>query len=236
MDIQENREKKKTMSARTYLKISVAVNIIIILFIAGKRLYFSRFSIAPDLKEKVYADQYDNLYKSVYRYLPIDMGDYVLFGTSITRGFPSDELLGPGFKNRGIGHNTTAHMLGRLEGLQHAKKVFVEAGINDFIIQGLPVATVVENYKQIVSRIGGARCVVQSSLPVGNNFPACADSIKKLNVLLKDYCGKNNIDFIDLHGIIGNMGNSNSVDGIHPNGKVYKIWAEAIRKYLAHSP
>lgn len=224
------------MTTRTYLRISITLNILIVLFIAGKRIYYSRFEISPDLKQKVYADQYNTLYKSVYEALPVDSNDIVFLGTSITQGFPVGELMGPGYKNRGIGSNYTGHIISRLDNLTNAKKIFIEAGINDFIVYKSTVRETFEMYSQIVDYLGKDRCVVQSLLPVAKEYSVYADSIKKLNALLKDYCGKNDIDFIDLHGIIGNMGDSNSVDGIHPNGKVYKIWAEAIKNYLTHSP
>lgn len=216
------------MTYRALFIISLSVNILILLFLVGKRLYYSR-TFTPNTRIQEIAVSNNNLYRSIYDCLAVDSTDIVLLGTSITQGFPVELL--PGIKNRGISSNATRHLIERAISLQHAKLVFIEAGINDFIVDGLSVEQTFGNYKVLLNMFRG-RVVVQSVLPVGGEYLVYKDSVVMLNSKLKRYCAEKSIPYLDIHSIVQHMGPPHSVDGLHPNGCVYKLWAEIINEYL----
>ena len=67
-----------------------------------------------------------------------------------------------------------------------------------------------------------------------------AKKVIELNLLLKDYCLKNNIQYVDYHSVMddGNGGlkvpeHTTENDLVHPNKEGYKVMEEVILNFLA---
>lgn len=99
--------------------------------------------------------------RSILDGLPIMPGDTVLLGDSLLSLCEWSEILGPKYKNRGIAGDTTADVLARMRhiAIDHAKRVVIEAGINDLQF-GAPRAEIVANYRKIVEACRGVPVVI----------------------------------------------------------------------------
>lgn len=173
----------------------------------------------------------------LFNELPHSKKDIVFVGTSLTQGFPLQEMLGDArLKNRGIGGNTTGDILNRIDETFKGKpqKLFLEAGTNDF--GKLPLDSIFFNIKTIFSRIKSGSPTTQlyyfSVLPFGKNQGA---KITKLNDMVSKYCKSEGITFINLYPLFEKNGALNeqyTVDGTHLNVKGYFIWKSALNHCL----
>src|SRR5688572_24311555 len=93
--------------------ISLSLNIVIILFFVGKRLYWS-YGLPAHKGIANYETINQGKY-SAYDGVAIDSNDIVFIGNSLTEGFPLDEYFHrTDIKNRGIGGSETSHLLDRI--------------------------------------------------------------------------------------------------------------------------
>ena len=178
----------------------------------------------------------------------------VFMGNSITEGWmraDSGYFINNNYVDRGISGQTTPQMLIRFRpdviDLKPAVVVIL-AGIND-IAQNTGPITLEQTYGNIVSmaelaKANNIKVVISSVLPAFD-FPwrpglQPADKVIKLNSMLKDYCSKNNIVYLDYFSKMKDERNglpkSLSEDGVHPTLAGYKIMEpladEAIKKAM----
>jgi lysophospholipase L1-like esterase len=219
------------------LIISIAINFIIIGFIGAKRYYYANSQPAPGPST---FDLWGKMRNSLYELHPVDSNDIVFVGNSLTEAFPVTELFGANCKNRGIGGNKTTHILARIESIAmtHPRKIFIEAGINDFVFGG-NVGSTFNNYVQILKRIDSLSprtlIYVQSTIPTCGPYGIYNDSVRALNSRLFGYCEQSNIAYIDVYSqmVTGNkMDSTLTEDGLHLNGIGYEIWQKTIEKYV----
>jgi lysophospholipase L1-like esterase len=177
---------------------------------------------------------------SQFQSLPITTGKIIFLGDSITERATLNELIDTNALNRGIGSETTFGVLDRLdEVIRHnPKKIFIMIGVNDISLNSSN-ENIIKRYTSIVSKLNtelpNTEIYVESVLPVnvkkyGKNLniliSSLNDDIKKMN-------GK--YTYIDLWGTISNneeLLSDVTEDGIHLNGKGYKLWKDAIKYYL----
>jgi len=222
------------LSLRGWLFCSLLFNALFILFFIANRIYYAE---SGKNNLPVDYDIWNESRNSVLKVLPIDSSDVVFIGNSITEGFPVQEMFpGVRVKNRGIGGNQSRHVKGRIDAIAKAspREVFLDIGIND-IIYNVPLDSLFQNYKEIIAafRIKAPRTkiVVQSVLPVGHAYEKFEPLVEKFNQMLKDYCNKENIVFVDIFSLLqkdGRLDSSFSYDDLHINGKAYMIWAKTI--------
>lgn len=164
--------------------------------------------------------------------------DVVFIGDSITDGSDWYDIF-PNLKvaNRGIGSDTTAGVLNRMDTIINtgAGKAFLMIGIND-IGQGVDVNTIFNNYKKIINELknNNIEPFVQSTL-LTNVFRIDNKYVNELNTKLMRFCNDNDIVFIDLNPLLSISGKLNkdySFDGVHLDGKAYGIWSKAIEDYV----
>jgi lysophospholipase L1-like esterase len=169
----------------------------------------------------------------------------VFFGDSITDIWKIAEYFpGKPYVNRGIGGQTTPQMLVRFRqdviDLQ-PKVVVILAGTNDIAGNTGPMRNedIEANYASFaeLARAHGIRVVYSSVLPVHNYTERSKDffaqrpmpRILELNTWLKDYCGKNEIVYLDYFPALvddkGLLKKDLADDGLHPNDAGYKIMA-----------
>ncbi len=165
----------------------------------------------------------------------------VFMGNSITDGWKNWDpafFTGRPYYDRGIGGQTTGQMLVRFrEDVINLKPsvVVIMAGINDIAENNGP-SKLEDVFGNIVSMAELARAnhikVVLSSVMPAYNFPwrltiDPKPSITALNAMIKDYCDKNNIVYLDYftamaderRGLPANI----TKEGVHPNLAGYKI-------------
>lgn len=166
----------------------------------------------------------------------------VMIGDSLTEQALWTELLqDTTVANRGINGSTTKSVLARLETITNARAetAFVMLGIND-ILAGRSVSDILKNYRKILEavRTNGSEIVLQSTLRCSNLFERCREILPKVNELnsaLELLSLKKGYSYIDLNSHLGAgffLSNSYTYDGIHLNGKAYRIWVDEILTYL----
>lgn len=163
----------------------------------------------------------------------------VMIGDSITDGCEWAEIFNRmDIANRGIGGDTTAGVLNRIDSILSIKpkKAFIMLGIND-IFKELPVERVFENYRKIISELKGAgiEVIIQSTLYVGERISEKNKSVEILNQMLQTYCQQNSVPYVDLNSTLapeGKLSSQFSNEGVHLLGDGYLKWKEAINPYL----
>lgn len=170
--------------------------------------------------------------------------DFVFLGNSITAGTDWAKLLDlPKAKNRGISGDITFGVLERLDQVIAGKpsKVFVLIGIND-ISRNIPDSVILNNYKQIVSRIrnGSRRTKIYfyTLLPVNSSFSKFKNHYGKdehilwLNAEIRKLTAKK-VTIIDLyphfldaeHHLKAEL----THDGLHLKPEGYQVWSEVLK-------
>jgi len=170
--------------------------------------------------------------------------DILFLGDSITDNAEWAELFGnnPHIKNRGIGGDDTAGVLGRLDEItgSQPRKVFIMIGTND-LAYGLTIDDVVENYTTILETIlrdsPDTDIYVQSILPVDESIHYTRPNadIEAINEQLKKISHELDLTYINLAEDFKKDGKLNpefSIDGLHLNGKGYEIWKDKIEHYV----
>jgi lysophospholipase L1-like esterase len=187
--------------------------------------------------------EYDHR-KSLYEKMPINKGDIVFLGNSLTAQCDWADLLdNPKIKNRGIPGDSSDGVLERL-GLileQKPSQIFLMIGINDLLFH--PPEYVIQNYKSIVERIRNTAPETQlflySILPVNSQIriiPIKNDDIRLINQSIQKIAADNDLIYIDLHTHFTNKDGALfakfTSDGIHLNGDGYLLWKGLIEAYL----
>jgi lysophospholipase L1-like esterase len=195
------------------------------------------------MKNRGLAAEYEHR-KTLLMNLPLEKGDIVFLGNSITAQCEWAELLNnPKIKNRGISGDTSDGVLERLGLITQSEpsKVFLMIGINDLLFHSPDY--ILENYKEILNRLQSespmTEVYVYSVLPVNNqvrNIMISNTDIETLNKGIKDLSKDNSLKYIDLHSKLldaqGNLDSKYTSDGIHINGTAYMVWKEEILPFL----
>ncbi|PWR03166.1 hypothetical protein DKT77_08095 [Meridianimarinicoccus roseus] len=166
--------------------------------------------------------------------------DLVLLGDSLTEAGPWGELLGAArVANRGIGGDTTADILARLDPILSGQvgTVLVMAGIND-ISRGMPVPQVAARHERIAAQLvaAGIDVVLQSTIQCdpARCGAGMAAKIAALNRVLPDVARKAGAAYLPLEGLSdpGGLPPGLSHDGVHLNARGYRLWASRITAHL----
>lgn len=242
--------KQNGNSFKYLLLLGISLLTIFISYFVGKRAFYYESGLsqnradafAPKEGYAVYRvnikENNDNMVK-LFKLLPHDTTDIVFLGTSLTQGFPLQEIFeNHKLKNRGIGGNLSSDILGRLPEVTDGqpKKIFIEVGSND-LGKGIVIDSIFTNLKKIIYQIKSktprSEIYVQTVLPFGND-----DMIKNIeayNDLVRLYCSSNQITFIDIYsGFIKNhkMNPALTTDGTHINANGYFIWKSKIEYFV----
>jgi lysophospholipase L1-like esterase len=189
--------------------------------------------LAPVLRvpQRARATQFDELG-------PVN-GAVVFLGDSISEGGLWSEWF-PGVltSNRGIGGETTAQVLGRLDSaIDSPRAVVLLAGTND-LAAGARVVEIVNRLVAIVEGIleRSPECPIylQSVMPRKDAFAA---EIVELNELLRSMAEvRATTTFVDLWPALaapdGSLRSEFTIDNLHLNGAGYAAWVEVLRQYI----
>lgn len=174
--------------------------------------------------------------------------EVVFMGDSITDIWPDHDpafFKNNGFVGRGISGQTTSEMLVRFRqdviGL-HPKLVVILAGINDIANNNGPIElkNVFGNVVSMceLAKANGIKVAICSVLPC-NEFRwrkeiNPTESVKELNVMLKEYALTNKLVYIDYHSALKNdtdgLSKELSPDGCHPNNYCFSLMEEIVAK------
>ena len=164
---------------------------------------------------------------------------------------------GGAVRNRGIVGDTYSGINDRLDEILKGKpaKVFLLTGVND-ISHNLSSSQIAEGIISVVKRIKQespkTKIYLQSLLPFNESFnrykllKGKGYMVTEINSLLKKEAKKEKVTFIDLYPLFLINGKSDlslpiekqvlnpslTQDGLHINKEGYKIWSEAIEKYV----
>lgn len=196
----------------------------------------------PNAEKRINFHYYERT--TLFNELPVPADSIVFLGDSLTFRTEWSELFpGKNVINRGIGHDTTAGVLKRLDKVIEGKprKIFILIGAND-LKQQKSVSAAIRNYSKIIKRIQSdtpqTEIFIQSLLPVNNKKYGkilSNDKIKTMNKKLRDLAESSGVQYIDLYSTFaknGQLPDEYTVDGIHLTGKGYILWREAIKEYV----
>jgi hypothetical protein len=180
--------------------------------------------------------------RGVFALSKVDHASIVMLGDSITEGAPWAELTGcPYLAERGIGGDTTAKVLARLDEVLKLKPraVFLMIGVNDISL-GVSKETTTANLKAILDRLKGTHVVAAYVLPVASSYGKrqINSAIAALNETIAGLVtGRPDTTVLDLRpqlrGSDGYLREDFSYDGQHINPKAYGVWRDAIAPYVA---
>jgi len=199
------------------------------------------FSAMPALAQP-HKMSWNEYRRGVFALSKVDHAAIVMLGDSITEGAPWAELTGcPYLAERGIGGDTTAKVLARLDDVLKLKPraVFLMIGVNDISL-GVPNETTVANLKAILDRLKGTHVVAAYVLPVAASYGKrqINSAISALNETIAGLVtGRADTTVLDLRpqlrGPDGYLREDLSYDGLHINPKAYAVWRDAIAPYVA---
>ncbi len=177
----------------------------------------------------------------------------VFMGNSITEAwsfFNKNFFIENPFVNRGISGQTTPQMLIRFKSdvvNLNPKSVVILAGINDIAGNTGPISieNTAENIISMaeIALANNIRVFICSTLPA-LDFPWSpglnpATKVIKLNKILKDYCKKNNLEYVDYYSFMSDANGGLKVpeytsadDLVHPNKAGYNVMEKIILKAL----
>ena len=182
---------------------------------------------------------------AVFRALPSTDGEVVFAGDSHVAGTPFAEVYTP-VRNRGVGGETTAGLLARLDEItrRQPESVFLEIGAND-VAQSIPLEETMANYTEIMRRLRLE--TPDSRVFVLSVPPTCPDvrqrstdrnpQIRKLNERIAALAAAEGATFVDLTPILTDpQGNLKpefaTVDGLHLTTEAQLKVCERLRSFL----
>ncbi len=195
-------------------------------------------------------DHYNDKVAEFERMSDIDSTDVVMLGNSLTEyaGDWSKLLKYRHVKNRGIAGDDAEGIYQRLNQILPGKPkaIFLMIGIND-ISHGLTASEVFEKCQKVIDKIWAHRrhtkLYVQSILPINETFDQWknlegkTDEVAAVNKLLRHYCMRNNITYINLFKDFNRHGTNEmrkplTCDGLHLTPIGYKVWTFRLNRYL----
>lgn len=209
--------------------------------------------------KKKYSDHYYKRTAQFEQERPITPNDIVMLGDSLTEGgdwasYFADWLPeGVSVVNRGIVGDDAPGIYDRLHQILPGKpkKIFLLVGVNDIshqITSDSVLVDIEKVVKAIRSQCPKTKLYIQSLLPY--NFEKCiyktmnkedkTMTIRRVNKGLKKMARKYNVKFIYLYDYLKAPGSLHldarfTKDGLHINKDAYKIWANALKKYVKKS-
>jgi lysophospholipase L1-like esterase len=187
---------------------------------------------------------YHDFRRDIFAISKVRSASIVMLGDSITEAAPWDELTGcRSMLNRGIGGDTTAGVLARLDDVVklRPRAIFLLIGVNDIAL-GVPREQTLDNYRRILDRLDAAsvRTFVAYVLPVARSYAKWRnnDGITALNAAIAGLvAGRARTTAIDLRPLVsgsdGFLREDLSYDGLHLSAEGYAIWRDAIAAEVA---
>jgi lysophospholipase L1-like esterase len=225
------------------LNVAVAATFTIRVIRKGGMRYLIERLDLRDAKHPMLAFQVDR--RAQFRKLPNTDPEIIFAGDSLVADGPWAELYSP-IKNRGIGGETTAGLLDRLDEVTESqpRKIFLLVGTN-CLAADIPIAQVVRNYHKILERIHRespqTQVFVVSVLPVNQQFangPVHDNAtIRDLNNRLQDLARQfERVAFVDVFDALtdasGDLRKDFTTDGLHLNIDGYLVLGRLLEGHV----
>ncbi len=162
----------------------------------------------------------------------------VMLGDSITQWGEWSELIGPQVANRGIGGDTSAGLLARLDTSvpASATTVVIMIGLNDLKAPDWTPLQSFNNVLGVVHELKGRRVILQSVLKTSDSrFNGKVQELNRELMKVCDSVGHEDCQWLDLNPVIapgGILTGDLTADGRHLSGKGYGLWAAALKPVL----
>lgn len=209
-------------------------------------------------QQKRYSDHY---YERMARFeaeSPICNKDIVFLGNSLTEGGNWSEYFsttekrlnkkGGAIRNRGIIGDTAEGISERLDEITKGapKKIFLLCGVND-ISHNLTSGEIVKRIEELIVKIKRdspkTKLYLQSLLPFNESFKRYKNltgksgMVSEINVELERLARLHKIKFLNIYPLFLENGEavlspSITPDGLHLDKEGYRIWRDAIEKYV----
>lgn len=211
--------------------ISLTINILVLLFVIGRRVYYSHYGYfnPKQVTSKDEATARKQSRVELLNSLPVDSNDVVFIGDSQIEAIPITEIFGTDFKNRGIAGDNSKDVLNRIDCVLPARLIYLAVGIND-ISNNVPLDSLKMNIERIAGKAGG-KLIIQSVLPTSGEYKEDSKKVVAFNHWLQTYCAAKGIRFVDLDHVFTNM-DSLTVDGLHLNKKGIELWLKEVKSLL----
>ena len=214
--------------------------------------YLSLQMTFAQIKLPIYYDSMFSTYYlqrlSLFDMMPVQKGDVVFIGNSITDGVEWSELFNDlHIKNRGISGDISSGILHRWKQIVAAKpkKVFLMIGTND-LARGASTDSVVKNIllaaDYLKQESPSTQLYIQSVLPVTDFYQKFTGHTSKVaqiletNNKLKSAATAHQYTYIDLHSAFinadGKMNERYTNDGLHLVGEGYMLWKHLVFSYV----
>ena len=206
--------------------------------------------------QKKYSDHYYKRTAQFEQERPINSNDFVMLGDSLTEGGDWATLFkewlpeGISVVNRGIVGDDAPGIYDRLHQILpgNPKKIFLLVGVNDIshqITSDSVLVDIEKVVKEIVDKCPNTKLYIQSLLPY--NYDKCiyktmnkqdkTHTIRRVNKGLRKMARKYDLKYIYLYEYFKAPGSLHmdgqfTKDGLHINKAAYKIWANALKKYV----
>lgn len=206
--------------------------------------------------QKKYSDHYYKRTAQFEQERPINSNDFVMLGDSLTEGGDWATLFkewlpeGISVVNRGIVGDDAPGIYDRLHQILpgNPKKIFLLVGVNDIshqITSDSVLVDIEKVVKEIVDKCPNTKLYIQSLLPY--NYDKCiyktmnkqdkTHTIRRVNKGLRKMARKYDLKYIYLYDYFKAPGSLHmdgqfTKDGLHINKAAYKIWANALKKYV----
>jgi lysophospholipase L1-like esterase len=213
------------------LTLSLALN----LLVAAGLAYFG-FGPGRGLLLRSFIEGHEARLVSAFEAFPLVPDDIVFLGDSITEGGPWEEIF-PDLRvrDRGIGGDTSAGVLRRLEQVTRAEpdKLFLLIGTND-LFRGASEDEIVANIIEILDRLKqetpDTEVYLQSVLPRAADY---RERIEALNARLAEVALEHGSEWIDLYAHFvdpetGAIRAELSNDELHLLGPGYALWRDQV--------
>jgi lysophospholipase L1-like esterase len=180
---------------------------------------------------------------SAYAPPPVPRGAVVFLGDSITRRQPwSADFPGRTVSDQGVGGDTAADVLARLDGIVAARPraVFLLIGTND-LTRGVPATTVAARVDHVLTRLRAGspatRLFVESVLPRQREL---ATRVRGLNGALRLVALRQRATWVDTHAALddgsGGIRPAATLDGLHLSRAGQVALARAVAPFLRQVP
>jgi lysophospholipase L1-like esterase len=224
---------------------SVGLNVAMIAYLAqsgGLRRFFLKVDLTELPKDR---QAFQKETEARYRKLPNTPNEVVFAGDSLVGDGPWAEFYSE-VHNRGIGGDTVAGVLGRLDEILESKprKLFLLIGTND-LAAAVPDAQYLRHYRTLLERVRkespDTAITVLAIFPVNMTFPVqptydnarVVETNRKLKELVAEFPG---VRFLDLTGEltdkVGSLRREFSTDGMHLNIDGYLAIREPLKRIV----
>lgn len=190
-------------------------------------------------KDRVVEQPAEKPRASLFRQFSPDV-DVVMVGDSITQGGIWAEMFeGVSIANRGVGGDTAADILARMDTILSTKPqvAFIMVGVND-VYRDWPADEVFANYVKVVDALdqAGVEVVIQSTVECSQSV--CGSKLavlRELNQKLVAFAAERGLTYVDLNASLSDQSGLKAgytYDGIHLNGDGYREWVGALAKTM----